>query len=263
MHKCIFKRQKQQQSLCQSRTLLGWPLYRSVNHLSKLISFLIEQPKLAVPLSRIFLSCSLPNHCARPHLVSLIIDWAHLQSLTSVTRRLVLRSQGCMNAALYTGHCLPWIWSPPEETQVYVQCDYTSGFQSLLCYISYVGSPAWVILNKPPFDQHLPLCLLDQCVTAIIGHLFRTTRKRCSRELRCCGFALRPQALCNDASWDLVYFTVEHRTLLEVFMSTRGSFYISYFHLDTMECPFFERYCISPMNHNMNLQVNHNITKFE
>ncbi len=82
-----------------------------------------------------------------------------ISSLTSVTRRLVSRSQGCMYAALYTGHCLPvclsarlsWIWSPPEETQVYVQCDCTSGFQRLLCYISYVGSPAWVILNKPPF----------------------------------------------------------------------------------------------------------------
>ncbi len=29
-------------------------------------------------LSRICLSCSLSNHSARPHLVSLIIDWAHL-----------------------------------------------------------------------------------------------------------------------------------------------------------------------------------------
>ncbi len=51
---------------------------------------------------------------------------------------------------------LSWIWSPPEETQVYVLCDCTSGFQSLLCYISYVGSPAWVILNKPPFTS---ICL--------------------------------------------------------------------------------------------------------
>ncbi len=30
-----------------------------------------------------------------------------ISSLTSVTRRLVSRSQGCMYAALYTGHCLP------------------------------------------------------------------------------------------------------------------------------------------------------------
>ncbi len=29
-------------------------------------------------MSRICLSCSLSNHSARPHLVSLIIDWAHL-----------------------------------------------------------------------------------------------------------------------------------------------------------------------------------------
>ncbi len=30
-----------------------------------------------------------------------------ISALTSVTRRLVSRSQGCMYAALYTGHCLP------------------------------------------------------------------------------------------------------------------------------------------------------------
>ncbi len=70
-----------------------------------------------------------------------------ISSLTSVTRGLVTRSQGCMYAALYTGHCLPVCPSvldlvPPEETQVYVLCDCTSGFQSLLCYISYVGNPA-------------------------------------------------------------------------------------------------------------------------
>ncbi len=39
-------------------------------------------------MSRICQSCSLPNHCARPHLVSLIIDWAHLQSLTSTLHKL-------------------------------------------------------------------------------------------------------------------------------------------------------------------------------
>lgn len=56
MHTCICKREKQQQRrLRQSGTLLGWPLYRSVNHLSKLISFLIEQPKLPVPLQVICL----------------------------------------------------------------------------------------------------------------------------------------------------------------------------------------------------------------
>ncbi len=39
-------------------------------------------------MSQICLSCSLSNHSARPHLVSLIIDWAHLQSLTSTLHKL-------------------------------------------------------------------------------------------------------------------------------------------------------------------------------
>ncbi len=88
-------------------------------------------------------------------------DHEHLQPLTTTIHKLTHLSHSSADlkvTQLWTlvDVCLSarpsWILSPPEETHVYVPRDCTSGFQSLLCYISYVGSPAWVILNKPPFD---------------------------------------------------------------------------------------------------------------
>ncbi len=122
-------------------------------------------------MSRICQSCSLSYHSARPHLVSLIIDWAHLQSLTSTLHKLthLCHSWTDLKVASFStlvDVCLSarpsWISFLPEETQVYIQRYCTSGFQSLLRYLSYVGSPSWVIVNKSPFDLHLPLCLHDQ-----------------------------------------------------------------------------------------------------
>ncbi len=151
-------------------------------------------------VSRICLSCSLSNHSARPHLVSLIIDWAHLQSLTFTLHKLthlchssadlkVARLHGCSSLHWSSSACLAWIWSLPKVTRLqgcsslhwsmsaclpvypgsgpclrkrkFTNSWYCSScFQNILRCLSYVGSPALVIVNKLPFDLHPPVCLL-------------------------------------------------------------------------------------------------------
>ncbi len=125
-------------------------------------------------LSRICLSCSLSYHSARPHLVSLIIDWAHLQSLTFTLHKLthlchssadlkVARLHGCSSLHWSMSSCLPVY---PGIRLCLWKCKFTNSwycsscFQNILRCLSYVGSPALVIVNKLPFDLHPPVCLL-------------------------------------------------------------------------------------------------------
>ncbi len=98
----------------------------------------------------------------------------HLQSLTTTIHKLTHLSHspaGLKVAWLTTlvdvrlSARPSWNSSLPVETQVYLQWYCTSCFQCTLHYLSYVGSPAWVMLNKLPFDSQLPVCLLDQYVT--------------------------------------------------------------------------------------------------
>ncbi len=120
-----------------------------------------------------------------------------ISSLTSVTHRLILRLHGCTAARLHgctAAHwslsaCLSWIWSLPKVTRLqgcsslhwsmsaclpvypgsgpclrkrkFTNSWYCSScFQNILRCLSYVGSPALVIVNKLPFDLHPPVCLL-------------------------------------------------------------------------------------------------------
>ncbi len=89
-----------------------------------------------------------------------------ISSLTSVTHRLILRLQGCMVAALYTGRCPPVCPSILGTrlcrwTRKFTNSWYCSScFQNFLHSLSSVGSPALVIVNKLPFDLHPPVCLL-------------------------------------------------------------------------------------------------------
>ncbi len=87
----------------------------------------------------------------------------HLQSLTTTIHKLTHLSHspaGLKFAWLTTLVDVrlsvrpSWNSSPPVETQVYLQWYCTSCFQCTLHYLSYVGSPAWVTLNKLPFDSH-------------------------------------------------------------------------------------------------------------
>ncbi len=86
-----------------------------------------------------------------------------ISSLTSVTHRLVSRLHGSLH------------WSMPTSLPVHPgtrlclwKCKFTNSwycsscFQYILRCLSNVGSPALVIVNKLPFDLHLPVCLLDQ-----------------------------------------------------------------------------------------------------
>ncbi len=122
-------------------------------------------------MSQICLSCSLSNHSARPHLVSLIIDWAHLQSLTSTLHKLthlcyssaglkVARLHGCSSLHWSMSACLSWS-GPCLRKRKFTNSWYCSScFQNILRCHCYVGSPALVIVNKLPFDLHPPVCLL-------------------------------------------------------------------------------------------------------
>ncbi len=98
----------------------------------------------------------------------------HLQSLTTTIHKLthLSHSPAGLEVAWLTTlvdirlSARPsWNSSLPVEMQVYLQWYCTSCFQCTLHYLSYVGSPAWVTLNKLPFDSQLPVCLLDQYVT--------------------------------------------------------------------------------------------------
>ncbi len=125
-------------------------------------------------MSQICLSCSLSNHSARPHLVSLIIDWAHLQSLTSTLHKLthlcyssaglkVARLHGCSSLHWSMSACLPVYpgSGPCLRKRKFTNSWYCSScFQNILRCHCYVGSPALVIVNKLPFDLHPPVCLL-------------------------------------------------------------------------------------------------------
>ncbi len=128
-------------------------------------------------MSRICLSCSLSNHSARPHLVSLIIDWAHLQSLTFTLHKLthlchssadlkVTRLQGCSPLHWSMSSCLPvypWNSSLPVDTQVYKQLilfillPEHSSF-SLFCWkpleVTLINSLLICIYLSVSFDQY-------------------------------------------------------------------------------------------------------------
>ncbi len=92
----------------------------------------------------------------------------HLQSLTTTIHKLthLSHSSAGLKVAWLTTlvdvrlSARPsWNWSLPVETQVYLQWYCTSCFHCTLRYLSYVGSPAWVTLNKLPFDSQLPVSL--------------------------------------------------------------------------------------------------------
>ncbi len=113
------------------------------------------------------------------HLHPLTITWVlitntcnHLplpfiSSLTSVTHRLISRLHSALHWSLSA-----YLPVHPGSRFFFTYSVYcTSGFQSLLRYISNVGSPAWVIVNKSPFDLHLPLCLFDQLVTPLLSKM--------------------------------------------------------------------------------------------
>ncbi len=98
----------------------------------------------------------------------------HLQSLTTTIQKLTHLSHSSaglkvasysMLVDAYLSARPSWNSSLPVETQVYVQLELfillpVHPLLSLLCW-----KPSLVILNKLPFDLHLPVCLLDQCVT--------------------------------------------------------------------------------------------------
>ncbi len=75
-----------------------------------------------------------------------------ISSLISVTHRLILRLQGCMVAALYTGRCPPVCPSILGTrlcrwTRKFTNSWYCSScFQNFLHCLSSVGSPSWVTL---------------------------------------------------------------------------------------------------------------------
>ncbi len=151
-------------------------------------------------MSRICLSCSLSNHSARPRLVSLIIDWAHLQSLTFTLHKLthlchseaglkVARLHGCSSLHWSLSARLSWIWSLPKvarlhgcsslhwsmssclpvypwnsslpvDTQVYKQLILFILLSELSSLSLFCWKPFLSYFNKFPFDLHLPVCLL-------------------------------------------------------------------------------------------------------
>ncbi len=98
----------------------------------------------------------------------------HLQSLTTTIQKLTHLSHSLAGLKIASYSMLvdaylsarpSWNSSLPVETQVYVQLELfillpVHPLLSLLCW-----KPSLVILNKLPFDLHLPVCLLDQCVT--------------------------------------------------------------------------------------------------
>ncbi len=105
----------------------------------------------------------------------------HLQSLTTTIQKLTHLSHSSaglkvasysMLVDAYLSARPSWNSSLPVETQVYVQLELfillpVHPLLSLLCW-----KPSLVILNKLPFDLHLPVCLLDQCVTTtfLVGY---------------------------------------------------------------------------------------------
>ncbi len=110
-------------------------------------------------MSRICLSCSLSNHSARPNLVSLIIDWAHLHFIVIQSPQLYISTHFTPVIVRSRTH---YVDSTPSTIQAEYLSDNTPIDLHLLCLLHVFSSPTRlsvsvvsVLLSIPPSHQHV------------------------------------------------------------------------------------------------------------